>query len=58
MRTGGVSTDASQRRKMWKDDVRAYANHGFASLTLKNVEIVLWMIPQFTTAKFVRSIKV
>ena len=50
MRMGGVSTDASQRLKMWKEDVKAYANHGFAFPTLKKIEKVLWKIPQFLTA--------
>lgn len=47
MRMGGVSTDASQRPKMWKEDVKAYANHGFTCPTLKKIEKVLWKIPQF-----------
>ena len=47
MRMGGISTDASQRKKMWKEDVKAYANHGFAFPTLKKIEKVLWKIPQF-----------
>ena len=51
MRMGGVSTDASQRRKMWREDVKAYANHGFAFPTIKKVEKVMWKIPQFIMAK-------
>ena len=51
MRMGGVSTDVSQRRKIWKEDVRTYANHGFVLPTLKKVEKVLWKVPQFVSAR-------
>ena len=51
MRMGGISTDASQRRKMWREDVRAYANHGFAFPAIKKVEKVLWKVPQFISAR-------
>ena len=56
MQMGGVSTDASQRRKMWKEDVHAYASHGFMLPTIKKVEKVLWKIPQFLTAIYLRKI--
>jgi len=50
MRMGGVSTDATQRKRMWREDVKTYANHGFAFPTLKKIEKVLWKVPQFLMA--------
>lgn len=51
MRMGGVSTNTSFRKKMWVEDVKVYANHGFKFPTLKKIEKVLWKVPQFVSAR-------
>lgn len=54
MRMGGMSTDNSRRAKMWKEDIRVYSSHGFKHVTLTKIEKMLWKVPQFVMAKFMR----
>ena len=56
MRMGGVSTDTQYRKKMWREDVNAYANRGFLFPTIKKIEKVLWKVPQFLTARFINNL--
>lgn len=50
MRMGGLSTDSSKRKVMWKEDVRMYCSHGLNPVITK-IEKMMWKIPQFITAK-------
>ena len=54
MRMGGMSTDNSRRAKMWKEDIRVYSSHGFKHVTLTKIEKMLWKVPQFVMAKFMK----
>ena len=54
MRMGGMSTDNSRRAKMWKEDIRVYSSHGFKYVTLTKIEKMLWKVPQFVMAKFMK----
>lgn len=49
MRTGGLSTDRTKRKKMWDEDIRMYASHGMAP-TLTKLEKMAWKVPQFVLA--------
>lgn len=51
MRMGGMSTDSSKRKKMWKEDIRVYKSHGFNHVTLTKLEKMMWKVPQFIFAK-------
>lgn len=51
MRMGGASTSASQRRKMYEEDIRVYARYSQWPRWRK-VEKMLWKVPQFITALF------
>lgn len=50
MRMGGLSTDSSKRKAMWKEDVAIYSNHGFWAVPTKIMKM-LWKVPQFIKAK-------
>lgn len=54
MRMGGLSTDRARRRQMWQEDVRMYHSHGLNPVVTK-VEKMLWKLPQFVLAKFMKS---
>lgn len=49
MRMGGMSTDTSRRKQMWKEDVRMYNSHGM-NPTITKIEKMLWKVPQYVTA--------
>lgn len=49
MRMGGLSTDSSRRKQMWKEDVRMYNSHGM-NPTVTKIEKMLWKVPQYITA--------
>lgn len=51
MRMGGLSTDASKRKKVWNEDIRVYKGHGFLCPTLVKLEKMMWKVPQFVMAK-------
>ena len=46
MRMGGLSTDRSRRRQMWREDVEIYRRHGFPGVWLKLLKMG-WKVPQF-----------
>ena len=50
MRMGGLSTDSSKRRQMWREDIRMYSSHGM-SPTIAKIEKMMWKVPQFIKAK-------
>lgn len=50
MRTGGLSTDSSRRKLMWKEDVRMYKAHGFSGIPEKLMKMG-WKIPQLIRAR-------
>ena len=52
MRMGGMSTDASKRKKMWDEDIRVYTGYGFKPVTLTKLMKMAWKVPQFIKAKF------
>lgn len=54
MRIGGLSTDSSLRRKMWREDVAVYAANGYRWPCLTKVEKMAWKLPQFVRAKLWR----
>lgn len=49
MRTGGLSTDSTKRKKMWEEDIRVYVSHGLWP-TLTKLEKMAWKVPQFVLA--------
>lgn len=51
MRMGGLSTDNSKRRAMWKEDIEVYSSHGFWATPTKIMKM-MWKVPQFVSAKF------
>lgn len=51
MRMGGLSTDSTRRKQMWKEDIRMYHSHG-VNATITKIEKMLWKVPQFVKAKF------
>ncbi|RHE48029.1 glycosyltransferase family 2 protein [Bacteroides stercoris] len=51
MRMGGLSTNNSKRKLMWKEDVHLYKKHGFCGVLTKLLKMS-WKIPQFISAKF------
>ncbi len=53
MRMGGLSTDSEKRRMMWNEDIRLYKAHGFWATPVKIMKM-MWKIPQFVEAKFIR----
>ena len=50
MRMGGLSTDLSQRKLMWQEDLRAFRMHGLPPRWSK-LQKMAWKIPQFISAK-------
>lgn len=50
MRMGGMSTDATKRKKMWDEDIRVYKGHGFKHLTFTKLQKMTWKLPQFVMA--------
>lgn len=50
MRMGGLSTDFSQRKLMWQEDLRAFRMHGLPPRWSK-LQKMAWKIPQFISAK-------
>jgi glycosyltransferase involved in cell wall biosynthesis len=50
MRMGGLSTDSSKRKSVWKEDVTIYSNHGFWAVPTKIMKM-MWKVPQFIKAK-------
>jgi glycosyltransferase len=50
MRMGGLSTDSSKRKAMWKEDIDVYSSHGFLALPTKIMKM-MWKVPQFISAK-------
>lgn len=54
MRMGGLSTDRARRRQMWQEDVRMYHSHGLNPVMTK-VEKMLWKLPQYLLAKFMKN---
>lgn len=50
MRMGGLSTNPSRMRKMWKEDIRMYRSHGFPP-TLTKLQKMAWKVPQFITPR-------
>lgn len=50
MRMGGMSTDSSRRKQMWKEDIRMYRSHGM-SPTVTKLEKMMWKVPQFIKAR-------
>jgi glycosyltransferase len=53
MRMGGLSTDSEKRRMMCNEDIRLYKAHGFWATPVKIMKM-MWKVPQFVEAKFVR----
>lgn len=51
MRMGGMSTDRSRMKAMWKEDVAIMRKHGFSPVATKLMKM-MWKVPQFVTAKF------
>lgn len=51
MRMGGLSTDKSKRKAMWKEDIAVYSSHGFWATPTKIMKM-MWKVPQFISAKF------
>lgn len=51
MRMGGLSTDLSQRKLMWSEDLRAFCMHGLSPRWTK-LQKMAWKIPQFISAQF------
>ena len=51
MRMGGLSTDLSQRKLMWSEDLRAFRMHGLSPRWTK-LQKMAWKIPQFISAQF------
>ena len=49
MRMGGLSTDSTRRKQMWKEDIRMYHSHGM-NATITKLEKMLWKMPQFVKA--------
>lgn len=54
MRMGGMSTDSRRRKLMWHEDIRMYNSHGMNPVITK-IEKMLWKLPQFIWAKFMRN---
>lgn len=52
MRMGGMSTDASKRKKMWNEDIRVYTGYGFKPVILTKLMKMACKVPQFIKAKF------
>lgn len=52
MRMGGMSTDPSKFKEVWREDVRVYRGHGFKYVTLTKIEKMMWKVPQFILAYF------
>lgn len=50
MRMGGLSTDSTRRKQMWKEDIRLYRAHGFQPQIAKLMKMC-WKVPQFVKAK-------
>lgn len=46
MRMGGMSTDRTMRKAMWREDTRIYRNHGLCPIPLKLMKM-MWKVPQF-----------
>lgn len=51
MRMGGMSTDSTRRKQMWKEDIRMYHSHGM-NATITKIEKMMWKVPQFIAAWF------
>lgn len=54
MRMGGLSTDSEKRKLMWNEDVRLYKAHGFTPAVLTKIIKMMWKVPQFIEAKFIK----
>ena len=52
MRMGGMSTDRSRMKAMWKEDVAIMRKHGFSPVPTKLMKM-MWKVPQFISAKFI-----
>ncbi len=52
MRMGGMSTDRSRMKAMWKEDVTIMRKHGFSPVPTKLMKM-MWKVPQFVSAKFI-----
>lgn len=52
MRMGGMSTDRSRMKAMWKEDIAIMRKHGFSPVPTKLMKM-LWKVPQFISAKFI-----
>ena len=53
MRMGGLSTDSTRRKLMWREDVRMYRSHGFCGIPEKLLKMA-WKVPQFVRARLKR----
>lgn len=56
MRMGGLSTDASRRRKVWQEDVAIMKHYGFWPAPLIKVCKMAWKVPQIIEPKLRRLI--
>lgn len=54
MRMGGMSTNDTKRKAMWKEDIDVYSSHGFMALPTKIMKM-MWKVPQFISARFLRG---
>lgn len=54
MRMGGLSTDKIRRKQMWNEDIKMYNSHGM-NPTITKIEKMLWKVPQFVKAKFIKQ---
>lgn len=52
MRMGGLSTDKTRRRQMWKEDIRMLRANGFKYPRIAKIEKMCWKVPQFIRALF------
>ena len=52
MRMGGMSTDRSRMKAMWKEDIAIMRKHGFSPVPTKLMKM-MWKVPQFISAKFI-----
>ena len=50
MRMGGLSTDRSRMKMMWKEDVRMYRSYGLPPVWTK-LQKMAWKVPQFFSAR-------
>lgn len=52
MRMGGMSTDRSRMKAMWKEDIAIMRKHGFRPVPTKLMKM-MWKVPQFISAKLI-----